>query len=272
LTKGERSEQVWVQSALLWYVPLLLVVGVAALVMLRRIPVKASFREQLDIFRSKHTLFCTITYVMTFGSFSGLAAAFPLLIKTVYGPDKFGAAAPDPLAYAFLGPLIGSALRVAVGFPSDRLGGSIITHVAGIGLLVGSLLLVLGGYLTPTSLDQFPVFVGLMLFLFFCSGAGNASTFRQFPIIFARSPRQAAGVIGFTAAIAAYGPFVFSALIGVSLSSTGSANAFFVGAAGYFAFAIAINWWYYTRKGAERYDLGRRGTWWDEERKKGAAP
>jgi NNP family nitrate/nitrite transporter-like MFS transporter len=269
--KGAVTKDLWLQNSLLWYVPILAIVGVAALLWLRRIPVKASFREQLDIFKSKHTGFCTITYVMTFGSFSGLAAAFPLLIKTVYGPDKFGAAAPDPLTYAFLGPLIGSAVRVLGGIPSDKLGGSIITQWAGIGLIVGSLVLAFGGYLTPTSMDQFPVFVGIMLVLFFFSGVGNASTFRQFPIIFAHSPRQGAGVIGFTAAIAAYGPFLFSALIGVAISKTGSAAPFFIGAAVFFAIATAINWWYYTRKGAERYDWGKRGTWWDEEQKKQAA-
>jgi NNP family nitrate/nitrite transporter-like MFS transporter len=71
--------------------------------------VRASFREQLDIFKDKHTWFCTITYVMTFGSFSGFSAAFPLMIKSLYGgfPN-----APDPLKYAFYGPLIGSASRV----------------------------------------------------------------------------------------------------------------------------------------------------------------
>jgi MFS transporter, NNP family, nitrate/nitrite transporter len=101
---------------------------------------------------------------------------------------------------------------------------------------------------------------------FLFSGTGNASTFRQYPIIFAHSPRQGAGVIGFSAAIAAYGPFIFSGLIGTSITGTGSAVPFFVGAIAFWTFASLINFWYYTRPGKERWDFGTRwGTWWDAE-------
>ena len=248
-TKGAKTSPIWLQNSAFWYVPFLIVLGVVAWVMLRNVPVKASFREQLDIFKNKHTYFCTITYVMTFGSFSGLSAAFPLLIKTVYGkfPD-----APDPLTYAWIGPLIGSAMRVLAGPLTDKWGGAIFTQLCGLGLIVGAGILGFGGLLTPTSLDQFPAFVWVMLGLFFCTGVGNAATFRQYPVIFSHSPRQGAGVIGFTAAIAAYGPFLFSTLIGWSKTSLGSAKPFFVGLAVFCAIATAINWWFYTRKGAEK--------------------
>lgn len=248
-TEGEVTKNIWLQNAAFWYVPFLLVLGVLAWVYLRSVPVKATFREQLDIFKNKHTWFCTITYIMTFGSFSGFSAAFPLLIKTVYGhfPD-----APDALRYAFLGPLIGSTIRVVAGPISDKTGGAILTHYAGIGLIVAVVIMVATGLLTPTSLDQFPYFVALMLFIFFCAGVGNASTFRQYPIIFSHSPRQGAGVLGWTAAVAAYGPFIFSTLIGVAITNTGSAVPFFVGAGVFYLFATGINWYYYTRKGAEK--------------------
>jgi NNP family nitrate/nitrite transporter-like MFS transporter len=91
-----------------------------------------------------------------------------------------------------------------------------------------------------------------MLVLFFLTGVGNASTFRQYPLIFAGSPRQGAGVLGWTAAVAAYGPFVFSWLIGLSITRTGSAQPFFLGAAAFYACATAINWWYYTRRNCEK--------------------
>jgi NNP family nitrate/nitrite transporter-like MFS transporter len=249
LTKAGKTSQIWLQNAVFWYVPLLLLTAVAAWFWLRSVPVKASFLEQLDIFRNKHTYFCTVTYIMTFGSFSGLAAVFPLLIRTVYG--KFDGA-PDPLRYAFLGPLIGSAMRVLAGPLTDRFGGAIFTQLCGLGLIAGAAVLGFGGLLTPTSLDQFPMFVGVMLAMFFFTGVGNAATFRQYPVIFAHSPRQAAGVIGFTAAIAAYGPFLFSTLIGTSKSAFGTPKPFFVGLLIYCAVATAINWWFYTRKGAEK--------------------
>jgi hypothetical protein len=151
------------------------------------VPDKASFAEQLDIFGNKHTYFCTITYVMTFGSFSGLSAAFPLLIKTVYGNFE---GAPDPLKYAYLGPLIGSAMRVLAGPLTDRFGGAIFTQLCGLGLIAGAATLGFGGLLTPASLDQFPMFVWVMLAMFFFTGVGNAATFRQYPVIFSHSPRH----------------------------------------------------------------------------------
>src|SRR3972149_2815852 len=83
--KGDVVKSMWIQNAAFWYVPFLILMGILSWTMLRSVPVRASFTEQLDIFRNKHTWFCTLTYVMTFGSFSGLSASFPLLIKTVYG-------------------------------------------------------------------------------------------------------------------------------------------------------------------------------------------
>ncbi|CAG0962274.1 MAG: NarK/NasA family nitrate transporter [Bacteroidetes bacterium] len=243
------TSEIYLQSAALWYVPLLVILAIASWYFIKSIPVKASFKEQLDIFGDKHTWFCTITYVMTFGGFSGLAAIFPLMIKTVYGnfPD-----APDALKYAFLGPLIGASSRVLFGFIADKVGGAILTTLTGIGLIIGCVAMVQLGLLTPTSVEQFPAFLYLMLFLFFITGMGNAATFRQYPIIFGHNPRQAAGVIGFTAAIAAFGPFIFATSVSAFLSSTGNANGFFYTIAGFFVIATIINWWYYNRKGCER--------------------
>lgn len=240
---------IWLQNAAFIYVPFLLVFAVLAWFLLKSVPIKASFREQLDIFRDKHTWFCTITYMMTFGGFSGLSAVFPLLIATLYGrfPN-----APDPLTYAFFGPLIGSASRIVFGFVADRVGGAILTHICGIALTLITAGMIFLGLFSPTSLDQFPLFVGMMLSLFFFTGMGNAATFRQYPIIFGANARQAAGVIGWTAAVAAYGPFVFSVAIGSVSASFGHPTPFFYGLTAFFIFATAINWWFYTRKGCER--------------------
>ena len=249
LVKRGVTSQVWLQNAALWYVPLLLLLGVLGWFSLRSVPVLASFKEQLDIFNNKHTWFCTITYVMTFGSFSGFSAAFPLLIKTLYGHFP---GAPDPLTYAFLGPLVGSLARTGAGPISDKVGGGIMTHLSGLGLILCVGVMAFTGLLTPTSLDRFPYFVALMLLIFLLTGVGNASTFRQFPIIFSHSPRQGAGVIGWTAAVAAYGPFLFATLIGTTITRFGSPIPFFLGIGAYYIVATAINWWYYTRKGCEK--------------------
>ena len=243
------TSNIFLQSAAFWYVPILIILALLAWIYLRRIPVKASFKEQLDIFKNKHTWFCTITYMMTFGTFAGLSAAFPLLIKILYGGFE---GAPDPLVYAFYGPLIGSASRVLFGFVADRTGGAILTTITGIGLAIGVIMLITMGLVAPTSMAQFPMFVGVILAIFFFTGVGNAATFRQFPIIFGHNPRQAAGVIGWTAAIAAYGPFIFATIIGAVISASGNAKSFFIGLLIFILLATFVNWYYYNRKGCEK--------------------
>lgn len=245
LTKDEKTSDVWLQNALFVWVPIVAVLAVAAWVWLRSVPVRANLREQFDIFRDKHTWLMTSLYMMTFGSFSGLSAAFPLLIREVYGGFEN---APDPLRYAFLGPLVGSAARVAAGPVSDRVGGAKVTQVSAIGMLGSAVGLMF--FLRPDSRDQFAGFVLLMLALFLFAGIGNASTFKQMPMIF--PPRQAGGVIGWTAAIAAYGPFVFSSIIGAVIGATGAPTGFFIGLAVFIALNAGINWWYYARRGAEK--------------------
>ncbi len=243
------TSEIYLQSAAFWYVPVLIIIAIAAWFCLRRIPVKASFKEQLDIFKNKHTWFCTITYMMTFGTFAGLSAAFPMLIKTLYGGFEN---APDPLAFAFYGPLIGSASRVLFGFVADKTGGAILTTITGIGLAIGVTMLITMGLVAPTGMEQFPMFVAVIFGLFFFTGVGNAATFRQFPIIFGHNPRQAAGVIGWTAAIAAYGPFIFATIIGAVISASGNAKTFFVGLLVFVVLATIVNWYYYNRKGCEK--------------------
>ncbi|MCW5942082.1 MAG: NarK/NasA family nitrate transporter [Fimbriimonadaceae bacterium] len=244
-TKGEAKSDLWLQNAAYVWAPFVLIGAVVAWLGLRSVPVKATFREQLDIFRDKHTWIMTSLYIMTFGSFSGYSAAFPLLIGKVYGgfPN-----APEPLKFAFIGPFIGAAVRALFGPISDKLGGARVTALSGIGLLVCAIGVT--GYTHPQSLQQWPGFLGFMLGLFFFSGIGNASTFKQMPMIF--PPRQAGGVIGWTSAIAAYGPFVFSVAFGAIIANTGSPTNFFYGAAVFYALNVILNHWYYARRNAEK--------------------
>ena len=187
----------------------------------------------------------TSLYVMTFGSFSGLGAAFPLLIKQLFGSFPN---APDPLKYAFLGPLVGAAVRAAFGPIADKIGGAKVTMISAIGLIGCGIAIV--PFVNPTSMDQWNGFLWLMLGLFFFSGIGNASTFKQIPMIF--PARQAGGVIGWTSAIAAYGPFIFSVLLGRIMGKGHDASAFFVGLTVFYVINLGINYWFYARKSAEK--------------------
>jgi len=243
MLRGGVETQVYLQNAPAVMIPFVIVFGITAWLLLKSVPIKANFSQQFDIFKSGHTWSMTSLYIMTFGGFSGLAATFPLLIREVYGGFEN---APDPLAWAFYGPLVGSASRVIAGPLSDKLGGARVTHWAGIGMLVCAVLVSL--YMTPDSLDSFPLFVAAMLALFFFAGVGNASTFKQMPMLF--EPRQAGGVIGFTAAIAAYGPLLFGMLFAASFAVFEVGTPVFYGLAAFFAFNVALNWWFYARKKA----------------------
>lgn len=236
--------QVYLQNAPLVMIPFVAVFGITAWLFLKSIPITSNFREQFDIFKSGHTWSQTSLYIMTFGAFSGLAATFPLLIRQVYGAYE---GAPDPLAWAFYGPLVGSASRVIAGPISDKLGGARVTHWAGLGML-GCAVYVATIVGAADSLASFPSFVAAMLALFFFAGIGNASTFKQMPMLF--PPRQAGGVIGFTAAIGAYGPFVLGMLFAWSFAAYASAAPIFYGLAVFFAFNVVLNWALYARRGA----------------------
>ncbi len=236
------SKEVWYQNAGYIWIPFVIIGVILAWTLLRSVPVKArGFKDQLDIFSNKNTWLMTVLYVLTFGTFSGLAAQFALLIKDNYGSAQFGAAGIDPVKYAFLGALVGSAARVIAGPFADKFGGAKLTLLAAVGITVSAVFV--STQLHPTSAGDFPGFLWGMLAIFFFTGVGNASTFKQMPMIF--QPRQAGGVIGWTAAIAAFGPFIFGVLLAIV-----PAASFFVGLATFGVIGAVITFWFYARPGA----------------------
>ncbi|MDP3700834.1 MAG: hypothetical protein Q8R72_08005 [Hylemonella sp.] len=262
------KKDLWLQNAAFIWVPFLVLAFILSAVFLRSIQLPSrGFMGQFEILSTRnrarvHTWNCTITYICSFGSFSGFSAAFPMLIKTLYGGFD---GAPDPLTYAYLGPLIGGLVRMLTGGIFDKIGGSKGMHWTTIGQVGGVAFLVFGGYLTPTSVEQFSGFLWGMLFIFLMSGINNAATFRQYPIVFAYSPGKGAQMLGWTGAWAAFGPFVWNVLIATSIEKTGTVTAFFLGTAVFYIYSLGVNWWYYTRQGAERFDYGNTGgTWWDK--------
>jgi NNP family nitrate/nitrite transporter-like MFS transporter len=237
------TKDVWYQNAAWIWVPFVLIATVLAWSLLRSVPVQArGLRQQTDIFANKHTWIMTLMYIITFGTFSGLAASFGLLIKQLYGSAAFGAEGVSPAQYAFYGALVGSAARVLAGPVADRVGGARVTLVAALGI-AGSAAYT-SFQLSPTSASDFSRFFWGMIAIFFFTGVGNASTFKQMPMIF--PPRQAGGVIGWTAAIAAFGPFVFGLMF-----ATGYTQALYWLGVVVSLIGAAMCWHFYARPGAE---------------------
>ena len=235
------DKSTWYQNAGYLWVPFVVVAVILAWTLLKSVPVKArGVKDQLDIFGNKHTWLMTSLYMLTFGTFSGLAAQFGLLINSLFGAF---ANAPDPVKFAFFGPLVGSAARVLSGPISDRVGGGKLTVISGVG--IGASAIFTAMHVTPSNSSDFALFFWGMLAIFFFAGVGNASTFKQMPMIF--EPRQAGGVIGWVSAIAAFGPFFFGVLLSVI------APTFLFWGIGIFAFnAAAMAWFHYVRRGAEK--------------------
>jgi NNP family nitrate/nitrite transporter-like MFS transporter len=247
LRKGTSTTRVWLHSAaFFWVIPIVITV-VAAHVWLRDVPVKATIKAQSVIFRRKHTWVMTSLYMMTFGTFSGFAAATGILIGEVFSIKRF-TDAPDPLAYAFIGPLIGSLMRPVGGYISDKWGGAKVTLSCALLLAVTMVGLAKASH--PSSTGEFPLFLSLLLIVFFTSGIGNGSTFRMIPALFV--PKEAAPVLGWTAAIAAYGAFFLPLMFGTALSRSDNADGAFYTLGLFYLTNAVLCFWFYARNGAER--------------------
>jgi NNP family nitrate/nitrite transporter-like MFS transporter len=229
---------------------------VLTVLLMRAIPgdIRENLNTQFAIFKNKHNWIMTYLYVMTFGSFIGYSAAFPLLIRVVFGelPDgTINPNAPDPFAFAWLGPLVGSVARPLGGWVSDKLGGAKVTHwdtVVMIAATLGVAFFVRQASGSDRPEEFFLPFLILFLILFITTGIGNGSTFRMVPIIFKSS--EAGPVLGWTSAVAAYGAFIIPRVFGQQVDAGTPEYALF-GFAIYYFSCLLLNWYYYARKNAE---------------------
>jgi len=214
---------------------------------------KENLNNQFSIFSNKHTWIMTIIYTMTFGSFIGYAASFPKLIQDIFGGEI------NAFTYAFLGPLVGALIRPVGGWLADKVGsGSRVTTWSTILQVVSALAVayfivqareIAAVQGAAAAADQYwwPFFWGFM-FLFAGTGIGNGSTFRSVPYIFNKI--QAGPVLGWTAAIAAYGAFIMPKLFGQQIKA-GHAEYAIYGFVAYYILCLILNWWYYDRKNSE---------------------
>ncbi|HIH2763093.1 MAG TPA: MFS transporter [Candidatus Azoamicus sp.] len=234
-------KKIWLQNAaFFWVIPIILAT-ISAFFFMDNLPtIKSSLNQQLIIFKRKHMYLATWLYAMSFGSFIGYSAAFPLLIKTEF-PSI------DPLSYAFLGPMCGSLVRPIGGWISDKVkSGALVTFID----LIIMILSVFSVLFFISSLNKsFLGFFVSFIILFITTGIANGSVFQMIPMIFI--PKESAAVLGVSSAIAAYGAFLIPKSFGASIKFTGSPEIALCCFVIYYLSCIFITWWYYLRKNAE---------------------
>jgi NNP family nitrate/nitrite transporter-like MFS transporter len=263
IVRNNQTLQVWTQNAAFIWVPWIALASIVAWFGMHDLAdAKASFAAQAAIFRRKHNWLMCLLYLGTFGSFIGYAAGFPLLIKSQF-PSV------NPLAYAWLGPLVGAVIRPFGGWLADKAGGASVTfwNFIVMALAVCGVLWFLP---SGPSGGSFTGFFLMFLVLFLTTGIGNGSTFRMIPVIFleealrgvdrndeaavARATKEGntlgAATLGFTGAFAAYGGFFIPKSYGTSISLTGGPEAALYTFVVFYAVCIAITWWHYARKNA----------------------
>ncbi|MBX9571003.1 MAG: hypothetical protein K2X77_19060 [Candidatus Obscuribacterales bacterium] len=235
------------------------------LLLLKLIPgkVNANLKRQFKIFGNKHTWVMTIIYTMTFGSFIGYAAAFPLAIKIIFGyshvVDASGVVqhsvanphAINALMFAWMGPFIGALIRPIGGWLADKFGGAKVTQLMSIMMAaaaLGAAYFMKLAYNSASPEQYFAPFLTLFLVLFMASGIGNGSSFRSIAAIF--NKEQAGPVLGWTSAIAAYGAFIIPMEFGEQIKA-GTPEFALYGFASFYAVCVFLNWYCYLRKNSE---------------------
>lgn len=271
ITRDGVQVQVWMQNAAFIWVPWIALTSVVAWFAMNDVAdAKASVAAQAAIFVQRHNWIMCLLYLGTFGSFIGFAAGFPLLIKGLF-PDV------NPLAYAWLGPLVGALIRPFGGWLADKVGGGVVTFwnflvmaLAVLGVLwflpkgTGSYALAFG----PPA-GSFTGFFLMFLVLFVTTGIGNGSTFRMIPVIFNQLATQGAGkdaasqaaalkegnvlgaaAVGFAGALGAYGGFFIPKSYGSSIASTGGPEAALWVFSAFYLLCAVVTWWCYARRNA----------------------
>ncbi len=245
----------------------LVLVVTATVIILKFLPgsIGQSLTRQYQIFNNKHTWAMSVIYTMTFGSFIGFAASFPLAIKVIFGyshimvdgvmtHDTINPNGPSALMYAWMGPFIGALIRPVGGWISDKMGGAFVTQICSL-VMIGSALGVAyymkAAYQSATPEEYFVPFFILFLVLFAATGIGNGSTFRTIAMVF---PKEQAGpVLGWTSAVAAYGAFYIPKVIGEQIKAT-TPEVALIGFAVFYVVCVLINYWFYLRKDGEFYN------------------
>ena len=246
-----------------WIVlPLVIVATVLTMKYFTRGELQANLNRQYKIFGNKHTWAMTVIYTMTFGSFIGFSAAFPLAIKVIFGYCHLlgedgvmthttqNPNGPSALMFAWMAPFIGALIRPVGGKISDKFGGALVTQWVSVVMILATLgvaYFMTAAYQSATPEEYFVWFFVLFLVLFAATGVGNGSTFRTIAVVF--NQEQAGPVLGWTSAVAAYGAFIIPQVFGEQIEATTPQYALY-GFAIFYFICLGLNWWFYLRPNA----------------------
>ena len=203
-------------AGLLW-MPFIVAAAIGAWLYMDSITeAKADTSSYVKALGHGQTWVMSVLYIGTFGSFIGYAFALPLVIKNTF-PEflaQHSFIATYLAGLGFMGALVGSVARPLGGWLSDRVGGARVTVGCFAGMAAFTLLAIAG-----VQEHSFALFFGAYMAIFVFAGAGNGSTYRMIPSIFAELGRRdggdaadfrrrAAAVIGIAGAIGAFGGFL----------------------------------------------------------------
>lgn len=224
------------------------------LVSLWKLPV-ASNSHQLEsapysrwaLLRNPHTWLMTVLYIMSFGTFVGLALSFPLVLTFIFGVSRHWQEgqlvavfsndyAPQALTYAWLGPLIGVVVRPLGGWLADQYGGAKVTLVCSLALMLISLAAawVTGSaYLSAAPERFFLLFLFIFFSLFAAASIASSAICRSASVLFPL--HQLPSALRWLSACAIAGAGYMPLMWGIH-SVTGTPDLAFVAFAGFYAF------------------------------------
>ncbi len=243
---GMKNSSMWI------VLPVVVILAVQLMKHATPSEIKGNLKKQFSIFSDKHNWIMTIIYTMTFGSFIGFSMVFPKLAQDIFvysnklDPEWVNPNAPNIMLWAFLGPMFGALIRPVGGIISDKVNsGAKVTMWSTIFQIIAALAVayfVIQARGSETPEEYWWPFFACFMVLFLTTGIGNGSTFRSIPYIF--SKEKAGPVLGWTAAIAAYGAFIIPKVFGQQVTA-GTPEYALYGFAIYYLICLLLNWWYY---------------------------
>lgn len=244
----------------LFFIPLAVAAAVCAFLFMNNLSeAKADVKPVWQSLRHADTWIMSLLYIGTFGSFIGYSAAFPTLLKTVFGRGDIA------LGWAFLGAAIGSVSRPLGGKLADRIGGARVTAGSFVVLAAGATVA-----LWSVQAANLPTFFVSFMFVFVATGIGNGSTYRMISRIFkvkgelaggdadtmVHMRRQAAGALGIISAVGAFGGFLVPLAYAWSKSQFGSIEPALRFYLVFFLALLIVTWYRYLRRHTLMGQLG----------------